>query len=372
MAKRIFISTGEASGELLAVELADAMRALDPDLRFEGIGGRRMAEAGFSLRWTTAGWASLGPVEAIGRIPKLLAIMLATATELRARPPDLIVFVDFGAFNLRFARHLRRIGYRGPLLYYVPPAAWLDDPKRARMVAAATVALTPFAHQRDFYASLGLPIAYVGHPLLSTIPPPEPRPLAPPDGGRVAILPGSRRGEIARHARLLLESARLLRARRPQASFALGAADDESEAQLRALAAEFGELPVSIVRGAREALAGTDAAWIASGTAVLEAALCGVPTIALYIVSRAQERIARRLFARLYRPFIALPNLVLEREAVPELLQERATQTALVDGLEALLADPGEQRRAFAELRAALGPADALARAAAFALELAR
>jgi lipid-A-disaccharide synthase len=370
VSKRIFISTGEASGELLAVELADAMRARDPDLQFEGIGGKRMHEAGFTLRWTTHGWASMGPIEALGRIPKLLAIVLQTSTELRARPPDLIVFVDFGAFNLRFARQLRRIGYRGPMLYYFPPGAWLDDPKRARMVAAATTALTPFAHQRDFYASLGLPIAYLGHPLVSTIPPAAVKPPAPARGGRVAILPGSRRGELARHGRLLLEAARLLRTRRPELEVVIGAADDDGQRQLRALAAQFPELPVAIVHGARAALAGADAAWSASGTAVLEAALCGVPTVCLYIVSRAQERIARRVFTRIWRPYIALPNLVLDRPVIPEFLQERATQSALVEALEQLLAHPEEQQRAFGELREALGPPDALERAAAFALEL--
>ncbi len=370
MSKRVFISTGEASGEAAAVELATAMRRLEPGLRFEGIGAARMAEAGFRVRWDTRGWASLGPVEAIGKIPKLLAIMLITAAELRAAPPDLLILIDFGAFNLRLARQLRRSGYRGPICYYFPPAAWLDDPQRARMVAEATIPITPFAHQREFYASLGLPAHYFGHPLVSAIGERPRRSKVASDGGRVAILPGSRRGELERHARLLLESARLLHLRRPRSEFLLGAADDEAAAVLQRLAAEFVELPAAVVRGARAALGDADAAWIASGTAVLEAALLAVPSVALYIVSRLQERYGRRLVARTGLRYVTLPNLILDEPVVPELLQERATQTSLVAALERVLDEPQEQLAAFARVRAALGPPDALERVAAFAVEL--
>ena len=372
MTKRIFVSTGEASGELAAVELGAAMRAIDPTLAMEGIGAQRMRDAGFAVRWDTRGWASMGPIEALGKIPKLLAINLITAAELRARPPSLVVLVDFGAFNLRLARQLRRTGYTGPICYYFPPGAWLDSAKRARMVAQATVAVTPFAHQRDFYESLGLPIAYFGHPLVSTIRERAPRPAPPGDGGRIAILPGSRRGELARHARLLLEAAQLVRLRRPTADFTLGAADAEGERTLTELARAFSDLPVRIVRGARPALEDADAAWIASGTAVLEAALLGVPTVALYVVSRAQEQMARRLVASARLPYITLPNLVLDAPVVPELLQEAATQVNLAAAIERALTETEEQRLFFASLRAALGPPQALERIAAFAVELAQ
>src|SRR5689334_2267811 len=119
---RVFFSTGEPSGEYHAVELAQAMRRQSPrPLQLEGIGSERMRDAGFKLWLDTRGWASMGIVAAVRKIPRLLGIMLATATRLRLRPPDLIVLVDFGAFNLRLARQLRRTGYRGPIVYYIPP-----------------------------------------------------------------------------------------------------------------------------------------------------------------------------------------------------------------------------------------------------------
>ncbi|MFN2460599.1 MAG: hypothetical protein ABR591_07930, partial [Candidatus Velthaea sp.] len=152
---RVFFSTGEASGELLATELFEAMRLREPMISAEGIGDARMAGAGVLLWHRTRGWASMGPIDAVRKIPRLLAVMLATAARLARRPPDLVVLVDFGAFNLRLARTLRRLGARVPILYYFPPAAWLDNVKRARAVAALSDPLTAFTHQRDFYRSRG-------------------------------------------------------------------------------------------------------------------------------------------------------------------------------------------------------------------------
>ena len=257
---------------MLAATLAEAMREFVPQATFGGIGGERMLAAGFALTTRTAGWASLGPVEALRRIPPLLLNMLRHAAWLRAAPWDLVVLVDFGAYNLRFAKTLRALGYTGPILYYFPPGAWLDRPTQAAAVARTTIPLTAFAHQRDFYRSLGLGIAWFGHPLASLIVPRPARPPAPEDGGLVALLPGSRRGEIARHLPPLLAACALVRVHRPAVRFVVGAADGEAE---RAIEREFarGGFRMAIVRGARAAFDEADAAWIASGTAVLEATL---------------------------------------------------------------------------------------------------
>jgi lipid-A-disaccharide synthase len=365
---RVFFSTGEASGELAAVDLARAMRAHDPDLTCEGIGNERMRAAGFTVRWSTQGWASMGPIDALGKIPKLLSIMFVTAFELKANPPDLLVLIDFGAFNVRLASTLRRIGYRGRILYYFPPAAWLDNTKRARQVARLCTPLTPFMHQRDFYRSLGLPIAYFGHPLVATIEPRLPRSPAPADGGTVAILPGSRRSEIARHTAPLFAAARELRRTRPQLKIVLGAADGEVEQSLRAALGDFPDLDATIVRGARPALLVADVAAIASGTAVLEAALLDVPTIALYVLSNAQYKIALRVYSGRW---ITIPNLVLKTDVVPEFIQAAATPAALAAALESLLADARTQHAQFAALRAELGDSATLDRCAVYALGLA-
>jgi len=370
---RIFFATGEASGDMLAAALATAMREFEPAACFWGIGGERMREAGFTLTTHTTGWASLGPLAALRRIPPLLFNMLRNALWLRLRPYDLVVLIDFGAYNLRFARTLRALGYRRPILYFFPPGAWLDRARQARAVAASAVPLVPFEHQRDFFGSLGCEVAYFGHPLASLVHARSPRAPAPCDGGLVALLPGSRRGEIALLLPRLLEAAARLQERRPKARFIVSIANDEAAryAQPILAAQRYAHLVSATVRGAGAAFDVADAAWIASGTAVLEATLREVPTVALYALAPAQAAIGRRVWLGDH-PYVTLPNILLGREVVPELLQDDATPQKLCDALGRLLADPAPRLDAMRAVRAALGPPDALRRGAAFAAVLAR
>lgn len=366
---RYFFSSGEPSGELSATVLAQAIAAIDRSAQFEGIGSDRMRAAGFTLWRDNAGWAGMGPLEAIPRIPKLLLTMYATAAHLCETKPDLVVLVDFGAFNVRLAQRLRALGYEGAILDVFPPATWLDDERRARTIASLAVPLTAFAHQRDFYRSLGLDIAYFGHPLAARYTMRPPREAPPADAGTVAILPGSRASELRRHGPRLFKAFRLLKAHRPKARAVVGAADRSAERALRSIAIKNGVADAAFVRGTVAAAAAADAAWVASGTAVLECVLSGVPAIALYVISSVLVRHARRVYSG---RFITLPNLVMQREIVPEFLQRDATPGRLAGAMERLLADPAHQYVQFAELRRALGPGDALERCAAFAVGLAK
>jgi|SRR5579884_1937360 len=366
---RYFFSSGEASGELAAVVLADAIRRVDPHAQFEGIGAERMRKNGFTLWRDHAGWASMGPIAAIPRIPKLLVTMLITAGHIMRSKPDLVVLVDFGAFNVRLAKRLRAIGYTGPILDVFPPATWLDRKRTARIVAAAAMPLTAFAHQRDFYRSLGLPVAYFGHPLASQYVMREERTAPPDDAGTIAILPGSRGTELRYHVPALLAAYRELKIRRPQLRAIVGAADERSEQRIRGYASRAGVTDLRYVRGTRDAIAQADAAWVASGTAVLECALSGVPAVALYIIAPSLVKHARRVYSG---RFVTIPNLVLQREVVPELLQEAATPAALANAMEGVLRDPHAQYAEFSNLREALGPPDALERCAAYAVQLAK
>jgi lipid-A-disaccharide synthase len=353
---RVFFSTGEASGELLAADLLGALRARVP-VDAEAVGDERLERAGARIVQRNRGWASLGVFEAVRRLPRTLAGGLRVAFALRRNPPDLVVLVDFGAFNLRLARMLRALGFARPIVYYAPPSAWLDSVKRARAVAALCDPLTIFRHQAEFYRGLHLPIGYVGHPIVSTIAARAPRAAPPPGGGTIALLPGSRAGEIERHTPRLLDALARVRETRPDVRATLVAANADAQRHAEHLLSFRSPLPVEIVRDARFALREADAAAIASGTAVLEAALIGTPAVALYVLSDAQARIARRVY---HGRYVTLPNLVLDEPVVPELLQEAATPTALADALGELLADPGRQRDAYARLRDALGPPDAL------------
>lgn len=366
---RYFLSSGEASGELAATLIAQAIARIDPHAQFEGIGAARMRGSGVQLWRDHTGWASMGPLAAIPKIPKLFVTMLATAQHIARTKPDLVILVDFGAFNLRLAKRLRAVGYRGAILDLFPPATWLDREKTAREVAAAVMPLTAFAHQRDFYQSLGLPIAYFGHPLAGQYVMRAAREAPPQDAGVVAILPGSRSGELRYHVPRLYAALRELRARRPKLHAVVGASDERAERTLRAAAQREQLHDLQFVRGTREAIADADAAWVASGTAVLECALSGVPAVALYVIAPVLVNHARRVYSG---PFITLPNLVLDRAVIPELLQDEATPDALAQAMDGVLRDPATQYHAFEQLREALGPADALERCAAFAVGLAR
>jgi lipid-A-disaccharide synthase len=367
---RYFFSTGEPSGEAMAILLADEIKRFDPEAQFEGIGSKAMLAAGFRLWRDHTGWASMGPLAAIPRIPKLLDAMLRTAFHLAASKPDLIVLVDFGVFNLRLANTLRRrLRYAGAIMDLFPPGTWLDNAEKAHNVSEVAVPVTAFEHQYSFYRSLGRRIFYFGHPLASRYRMRALRAAPSSDGGVVAMLPGSRSGELRRHLPVLAAAYRTLQRRRPQLRGVIGAADDRGEIRIRRALAREKLRSVDVVRGAKAALADVDAAWVASGTAVLETALLGVPAVAIYVIPPILIWYGHRMIRH---RFITLPNLVLGRQAVPELLQERATPERLADSLEALMVDPAKQYAAFVELRAALGPPDALERCGRFAVELAR
>jgi lipid-A-disaccharide synthase len=366
---RYFFSTGEASGEVVAILLAEQIRRLDPQAEFEGIGGEAMRAAGFALWRNHKGWASMGPLSAIPRIPKLLDAMLRTAFHIRASKPDLVVLVDFGVFNLRLASTLRRLRYAGTIMDLFPPGTWLDNPEKARRVSSLMVPVTAFSHQYEFYRSIGCRISYFGHPLASRYRMRPRREPPPRDDGVVAMLPGSRAGELRRHLPVLSAAYRALQKRRPRLSGVFGAADARAERTIRRTIARERLANVDVVRGVCAAVSEADGAWVTSGTAVLETALLGVPAIAIYVIPRVLIWYGHRMIKH---RFITLPNLVLEREIVPELLQERATAQDLADALEALMNDPSRQYEEFVRMREALGPGDALAKCARYAVELAR
>jgi lipid-A-disaccharide synthase len=350
--------------------LAETIRGFDPDAQFEGIGSQRMRDAGFRVWRDHAGWASMGPLAAIPRIPKLLATMWRTASHIVETHPDLVILVDFGAFNLRLAKELRtRRHYTAPILDVFPPATWLDNEPRAREVSAYAVPLTAFAHQYEFYKKHQLPIVFFGHPLASQYRTRPARPAPRSDGGMVALLPGSRGGELKYHLPALLAAFELLKGRRPKLQGVFGAATDKGEARIRAAIERAGVRDLTIARGVAGAIAQADAAWVSSGTAVLETTLMGVPAIALYVIAPVLVRHARRVYSGKY---ITLPNLVLEREIVPEFLQDDATPENLANAMDALLRDPARQYDAFAELRERLGPPDALELCGKFCVALAK
>jgi lipid-A-disaccharide synthase len=364
----LFISAGEASGDLQASLLVSALRKRRPSLAVRAIGGERLRAAGAEIvvDSVAAGWASMGHLRAYVKIPWLLAQMLAIANGLLRDPPRLLVCVDFGAFNVRMLEWLRFRGYRGRALYYFPPAAWLDRQAQARKVARVSDALTPFAHQAAFYRSLGLPIDWYGHPLVSVIPQrPAREPARTPT---IAVMPGSRDGEVDCHLPVLADSAVRL-ARDRGARFRVVAASDGLAASVGARwPLECGGPDAVIRSDAATIAADADVAWTASGTAVLETALRGTPQVAFYRVSDAQYRFVERHVPQLLVGPVTLPNLVLGERIVTELLQREMSPERLIAETLPLLDDRSRRTAmldGYARMRAALGPPDSLERIAA-------
>jgi lipid-A-disaccharide synthase len=356
------------------VLLSRAIAAYDPQAQFEGIGAEGMSRERFTLWRNHTGWASMGPLAAIPRIPPLLVTMWRTAAHLAAEKPELIVLVDFGAFNMRLAKELRtKLHYSGPIMYLFPPATWLDKEGVARAVGAMTVPVTAFAHQYEFYKSHQQPVTFFGHPLTAQYELRAARPAPPLDGGTIALLPGSRGGELKYHLPALLAALNILRTSRPQLRAVFGAANPQGERAIARAIKRARISNVTIAHGVADAIRDADAAFVASGTAVLETVLAGVPSIALYIVNPMVVGYGRRMQKKIFKAqYITLPNLVLERELVPELLQEDATPEALAAAMEAVLLDPSQQYAQFAEVRERLGPTTALEDCAKFAIALAR
>jgi lipid-A-disaccharide synthase len=365
----LFFLAGEASGDFQAAALLSALRRQRPATTCAAVGGPKLKAAGARIFIDSSEWGSIGPLSALPAIPSFYLALRRLVARIEKLQPRLLIAVDFGAFNLRVLRRLRACGYRGSMLYYFPPGAWLDDARQAHAVAATATAVTPFAHQRDFFHSLGLHAEYFGHPLASLVPANGAQPGAS-DAPRIVIAPGSRRDEVARHLAVLAQASRELE-RSHGARFTIVAASVKRAQQIcGAWDRASGARSAQVVQAPLvQTLAQAQLVWSASGTAVLETALAGVPQIAFYVVSALQFRIALRRLPERVRHSITLPNLVLGRQIVPELVQHDFTPERLVSLSRHLLsAEPARraQRDGYRELRAALGPPDALQRIAFF------
>jgi lipid-A-disaccharide synthase len=377
----IMLSAGEASGDLHGGTLCRALREFRPELGLVGMGGSRMAAAGMEVVADPTAYAAVGTSEAVGRIPGLYRAYRALRARIEAERPRALVCIDFPEFNLRLARRARGAGV--PVVYFIPPQLWAWRRGRVRQMARrVSRVLAVFPFEPGIYARAGVPVEFVGHPVLDVLPLDLGRGEArqklglEPGQRVVGLLPGSRREEVDRLLPAMLEAAGRLAAVDARLRFVLGAAPTVTRARLSAhlaRAAAGGGPRVDIVEGLTpEVMAASDVVLIASGTATLEAALLGAPMVVCYRVSRLTEAVAR-LLARV--PWISLPNLVAGRGVVPELLQTAVTGPRLAQEARRLLEDSAAaaaQRAAFKEVRARLGEPGVGQRAARAVLEAAR
>ena len=328
---RIALCAGETSGDQLGAGLVAALRERFPEAQFAGIGGDNMRAAGVDTWHDASELAVMGLSEVLRHLPRLLSLRRRLRRRLLDWRPDVFVGIDAPDFNLGLERALKRRGIR--TVHYVSPSVWAWRPWRVRkIVRAVDLMLTLLPFEAAFYRNHGVAVRHVGHPLADMIPLRSDAMAArkslglewPADAPLVALLPGSRTGEVGRMGALFLETASWLYARRPDLRFLIPAATprlNEALAALRSTRAPA--LPLTLIQGqSREAMAAADVVLLASGTATLEAMLLKRPMVVAYRVAPMTAWIARRLVTVSH---FALPNLLAGRELVPEFFQEAAT-----------------------------------------------
>lgn len=354
----IALVAGEPSGDLLGSGLIAALKQRYPHARFSGIGGAGMVEQGLHTWVPLERLAVMGLVEVLRHLPELSKIRQQLYQQYSANPPDVFIGIDAPDFNLGLEQRLRACGIR--TVHYVSPSVWAWRPWRVHKIArAANLVLTLLPFEATFYEKHAIPVSYVGHPLADLIPLQSDPAAARRSLGVgcatagliVALLPGSRLGEVKRLGILFLDTARWLAVQRPDLSFLLPAATPQLYEFLTHLQAErVPALPLTVVRGrAREVMAAADAVLLASGTATLEAMLLKRPMVVAYQVAPLTAWLARRLVTV---PHFSLPNLLAGKNLVPEFFQEAATVTTLGPAVLHALNDISARQMLMAEFTA--------------------
>jgi lipid-A-disaccharide synthase len=351
---RVGLVAGEASGDTLGADLINALRRLAPGATFFGVAGPKMQAAGCEVWEPAESFAVMGLFEVLRHLPRLLRLLARIGDRFLAARPDVFVGIDAPDTNLRLARRLRAAGI--PTVQYVSPQVWAWRQGRARSIHRSVdlvLCLLPF--EKRFYDEHGMHAEFVGHPLADAIPMTVDRTSArrtlniDANAQVVALLPGSRRGEVARLAEDFAATARWLAMQRPSLAFIAPMANATSRAIFsQALLRHAPAVQVQLIDGqAQTALIAADAVMVASGTASLEAALCKRPMVVVYRLGAMTAWILRRLHL-VKSKFFAQPNLLADRRVVGEYFQEEIVPASI--GAELLMwLDDAERRDALAQ-----------------------
>lgn len=375
---RIFLLTGEPSGDMHGAHLARALLAAEPQLQLFGIGGPAMAQAGVKLQARSEHWGAIGIPDAMRKIPGLLVRCNLLARQLRAEPPDVLVLIDFGAFNMHLLRKLRGSGIRS--VYYIPPGCWSRSRAAGELPSLVQAVATPFSWSADNLRRAGAAarIEWVGHPIAEYT-----RQAATRSAARavlqlsdsqtvLALVPGSRKSEVRYLLKNFLDAAKLLQ---PAPVCLLSVASSIGKTAIMRTAPV--DLDIRYLDGLDyQLLPAADAALVASGTATLELACLDVPMVVAYRGSLASQLLYLYLSRTGRIPeFISLPNIVAEAKVVPELLQDYASPQGLLEAVRPLMVDStgrNAQLHAFAAIRQSLGDGNSSELTAEMILEVAR
>lgn len=342
--RRLFFVAGEASGDTHGAHLIRAIREAAPDIACEGLGGQQMAAAGMTLRHDLAGQAIMGFTEVVRHFRAIRRLFLDTLAHIEATRPDAVVLIDYPGFNIRLAQRLKQRGI--PVVYYISPQVWAWKKQRIHTLAACVdKMLVIFPFEEALYEKVGLPCAYVGHPLLDHIAQFEG--LADPAQEMIiGILPGSREQEIKRLLGPMIDVARGIARVHPEARFVTPVVDAARAAQVRELAGGF---PLEIETGGMyHVLSRARFCMVASGTATLETALFGVPFLIFYRVTFLTYWLAKFLVDIRY---IGIVNILAGRSVVPEFIQGAIQPSRILPQALRLIEPSPERARMISDLR---------------------
>jgi lipid-A-disaccharide synthase len=377
---KIMVSCGEASGDLYAGALTTELRRRVPDVDVFGFGGERLQNAGGQLIGDFEGLSVTGLTEAIRVLPRSYSMLRRLVAAARERRPDVFVAIDFPDFNFRLIAALHRLGI--PIVYYVSPQLWAWRAGRmGTMKRFVNKVLVIFPFEEAIYERAGVPVEFVGHPLVDIAKPTQPRSAflrdrgLIPDAPTVALLPGSRPNELHRITPGILAALPLIRHRIRDVQFVVACAPNLPEEMFAPFLGEAGDgfrRPILVHDRTDDVLAASDVVITASGTATVQAALHERPMTVVYKLSP--------LTYRLGKPFVtvdmyAMPNLVANRRIVPELIQGNFTPAKVAAETVSFLTDRerhARTREALRRVREALGGHGASGRAADAILNVAR
>jgi lipid-A-disaccharide synthase len=335
MALRVGLVAGEASGDTLGADLINALRRIAPDTQFFGVAGPKMLAAGCEVWEPAESFAVMGLFEVLRHLPQLARLLSKIKRMMLTVRPDVFVGIDAPDTNLRISRTLHAAGI--PTVQYVSPQVWAWRQGRARSMRESVdlvLCLLPF--EKRFYDEHGIRAEFVGHPLADAIPLEIDRPGAraalglPMEGQIIALLPGSRRGEVTRLAADFIATARWLKVQRPNLQFVAPMANAAArEIFSEALQRDAPDLKIHLIDGkATTALSAADAVMVASGTASLETALCKRPMVVVYRLGALSAWVLTRLHL-IKSKFFAQPNLLADRRVVGEYFQEQIVPASI-------------------------------------------
>jgi lipid-A-disaccharide synthase len=342
MSKCFALVAGETSGDILGAGLIKALKNQYPDARFVGIGGPLMIKEGFESLYPMDRLSVMGLFEVLGRLGELLKIrkeLLATISEMK---PDVFIGIDAPDFNLNLEKKLKQRGIK--TVHYVSPSVWAWREKRVfKIKEAVDMVLCLFPFEVAFYQKHNVNAVCVGHTLADTIDLVTDTQAAkkslnlPGDQPVVALLPGSREGEVSRLGEVFLQAACIIKQKMPQVKFVIPAANDARKQQIKNMLQDQKLSDALLLDGqSREAMAAANVVLMASGTATLEGMLLKKPMVVSYKLSALTAYFVRKM---LKQPFVSLPNLLAGKELVPEILQEAATPESLANAVLHLLED---------------------------------